>query len=90
MVADHREGLGGQGALLLCDYVHVLVVPPRDEDVVEAAPRRVYPVRGRVDGVRRVRVGGERLGVDVLVGEGSTDDEGVSDDVPLAFGADQI
>lgn len=77
VVADHREALLGQRALVLQDGVEVLVVPPREHHVVQPAVRRVDPVRRGVDGVMCVWVGGEGLGVDDLVGEGAPDDEGV-------------
>jgi hypothetical protein len=40
--------------------------------------------------VGRIGVGGERLRVDVLVGEGGTDDERVPNDVPLALGTEEV
>jgi hypothetical protein len=84
VVADHGEGGGGEGALLLGDGVHVLVVAPGEEDVVEAAAGRVDAVRRRIHGVACVRVGRECVRVDVLVGEGG------ADDVPLAGGAEGV
>lgn len=77
VVADHREALLGQRALVLQDGVEVLVVPPREHHVVQPAVRRVDPVRRGVDGVVCVWVGGEGLGVDDLVGESASDDEGI-------------
>lgn len=77
VIADHCEALLGQRALVLQDGVEVLVVPPREHHVVQPAVRRVDPVRRGVDGVVCIRVGGEGLGVDDLVGEGAPDDEGI-------------
>lgn len=61
---------------------------PRDEYIIQTTSGLVNTVQGRINGVVRIRVGSEGFGVDVLVGEGSTNDEGVSNDVPLSFGAE--
>ena len=91
VVADHGEGLGGQGGLALDDVVEVLVVAPGEHDVVEAAAGAVDAELGAVDLVAVVRVVLEGLGaVDDTVVKGAADGEGVTDNVPLAFGGEEI
>lgn len=85
VVADHGEGLLGQGGLVADDVVEVLVVAPAEHDVVEAASLGVDAELGAVHGVSRVRVGGKRLGEDDALVKGAADGEGVADNVPLAL-----
>jgi hypothetical protein len=57
-------------------------VTPADEELVETAVGLVHAVLCRVDRVGEVRVGGERVGVDDLLGRDlAPDDKGVADDV---------
>jgi len=53
------------------------VVPPRNHQVLHPASGLVDAIQGGVDGVGRVRIGGEGFGVDVLLGELAANDKRV-------------
>lgn len=79
VIPDHVERRLRQGRLGLAHLVKVLVVAPREHDVVKSASFRVAAELGRVDWVVEVGVLLEGTGVDDLVlREGGTDDKGVS------------
>lgn len=65
--------------------VNVLVVSPRQHDIVESTTRFVYPTLGLELWIVVIGVFCKRLGVDDLVAELCADDKRVPDDVPLTF-----
>ena len=91
VVTDHSQRLGRQDGLLLADVVEVLIVAPGEHDVVQATARRVDTVLGAVDLVVVVRVILEGLGaVDDTVVESQSDGEGITHDIPLAAGTEEV
>lgn len=86
MVSNHSESLVGEGALLLADVVKVLIVSPREHDVVHTAAWSVDSVLGAVDWVLGVWVVLKGTWVDDGVIEAAADGEGVADDIPLTTG----
>lgn len=91
VVADHSERLSRQDRLLLGNVVEVLIVTPREHDIVQSAARRVDTELGAVDGVVIVRVVLEGLGaVDDAVIETKTDGESVTNDIPLALCVEEV
>ena len=91
VVTDHRQRLRGQDRLLLADMVEVLIVAPGEHDVVQPTARRVDTVLGAVDLVVVVRVILEGLGaVDDTVVEAQTNGEGITHNIPLATGIEEV
>lgn len=86
MVADHGKGLIGEGGLVLDDVVEVLVVSPREHDVIKTTVGRVDAELGVEVGVDSIRVSlGKALRVDDLVRESTTNGESVANNVPLSL-----
>lgn len=75
--------------LVLADLVHVLIVTPAEQDVVQTAVRLIDTVLGVQLGVVIVGVRLEGVGVDNLVGKLAADNEGVTDNVPLTVGTEE-
>jgi hypothetical protein len=86
VVADHRKALIRDGRLILHDVVEILIMSPRQHDVVHSAARYVDAMLGAVDVVIVVGITLEGVGVDDALVEGAADRECVADNVPLALG----
>lgn len=87
VVPNHSKSLIGEGGLIFDDVVQVLIMAPRDHDVVKTAARCVDAFFGAVDGIVDVRVRSKRLvAVDDSVIEGTANGESVAHDIPLTFG----
>jgi hypothetical protein len=64
-----------------------LIMSPTQHHVVQSTVRLVNTVLGRINGVLRVWVVLERVGVNDLTRKPATHDESISNDVPLALGS---
>lgn len=62
---------------------------PAEQDVIQTAVRLVDTVLGVQLGVVIIRVSLEGVGVNDLVGELATNDESVTDNVPLTVGTEK-
>lgn len=86
VVADHGKSLVGEGGLVLDDVVKVLIVAPREHDIIKAAVGRVNSELGVEIRVGSIRVSFSKgLGVDDLVGESTSNRECVANNVPLTL-----
>ena len=84
VVADHSQSLIRKKRLILEDMVQVLIMSPRQHDIVHTTARLIDAIRGVVLRVVVIRVPLHGLRVNDLVAEGTADGEGIAHDIPLA------
>lgn len=81
--------VGLTSRLVLADLVHVLIVTPAKQNVVQTTVWLVDTVLGVQLGVVVIGVSLEGVGVDNLVGELAAHDESVADNIPLTVGTEE-
>lgn len=81
--------VGLTSRLVLADLVHVLIVTPAKQNVVQTTVWLVDTVLGVQLGVVVIGVSLEGVGVDNLVGKLAAHDESVADNIPLTVGTEE-
>lgn len=88
VVSDHGQALVWNGGLVLNDVVEILIMTPREHDVVKSTSRGVDTSLGAVDRVLKILVVLEGLcSKDDPVIEGAANRERITDNVPLSLSA---
>jgi hypothetical protein len=86
VVANHGKGLIGEGGLVLDDVVKILVMTPREHDVVKTTVGRVDAELGVKVGVDSIGVSlGKCIRVDDLIRESTANGESITNNVPLSL-----